>query len=331
MTRQALLLALAAIWLTGVAVPLGWWLRQRRRPDLWAALPLPAALLDTTGRPVNRAGPDSPADLTADGALPARGRTSRAISRDGTPLAMSGLPGGALALALPADPLRDRRDRLLADLGSRLAHDLNTPLAAVLGHLDLIRHEAISEQARASVQVCQQEVARAHTLARDLLALTRLRAGTARRAPEHAGALAEEAASALLPLADQLDAGLTVQTPSERVLVDVAAEDLVRALRNLLLNALHHGLGEQRQVRLCVDADPRAVTFRVQDSGPGLTADKLAELSEPLARGDTNSTTPGNGLGLAIAQEVVHAHGGQLGSIQHGAWSEITFTLARVA
>ncbi len=318
---------LTVLWLAGTLVPLVWWLRQRRRPDLWTSLPLPAAVLNSTGTPTATGGPHSPSDLTVDLALPAPGRTARSRSRDGSPVALTGLPGGALALALPADPVRERRDHLLADLGGRLAHDLNTPLAAVLGHLDLVAHEPISEQARNSITVCQAEIARAHTLAGDLLALTRLRAGTARRAHEHAGAIAEGAASALLPLADQLDAELVVETPSDRVLVDVVADDLLRALRNLLTNALQHGLGERRRVRLCVDADSTSVTFRVQDSGPGLAPDELVRLSEPMVRGQTQAI--GSGLGLAIATEVVGAHGGELTSGRNGAWAELRFTLPR--
>ena len=64
-------------------------------------------MLNTTGTPTATGGPDSPHDLTVDLALPAPGRTARSRSRDGSPVALTGLPDGALALALPADPLRD--------------------------------------------------------------------------------------------------------------------------------------------------------------------------------------------------------------------------------
>ena len=102
-----------------------------------------------------------------------------------------------------------------------------------------------------------------------------------------------------------------MDVPSERVMVDVAEGDLLRALRNLIGNALTHGLGERRDVHVAVSTDADTVTFAVADSGPGLSADDVARLSEPLVRGD-GVTGPGSGLGLAIVAEVLAAHGSAL-------------------
>jgi signal transduction histidine kinase len=215
-------------------------------------------------------------------------------------------------------------------LGSRLAHDINTPLDALRGHLDLIAHEPISDAARESVRTCQRELGRLQTTAQDLLAFTRLRAGGGRRAHHAAGALAEEAAAALLDRADELGASLTVDVPSERVIVDAAEGDLLRALRNLIGNALTHGLGERRDVRVTVAADADTVTFSVADSGAGLTPDDLARLSQPLTRGD-GATGPGSGLGLAIVSEVLAAHGSALTvALRAGGGAVLSFTLPRV-
>ena len=61
-------------------------------------------------------------DLRPTTPLPPRGQTVRAQAADGTPLALTGTARGALVVALPANPVAERRDKLLADLGSRLAH-----------------------------------------------------------------------------------------------------------------------------------------------------------------------------------------------------------------
>jgi len=304
--------ALAAVWLTLALVPVGWWLRGRRHVDLWRAMPVPLALLSQDGQVQQRTGPASESDLTATSGLPAAGRVARAVSTDGTPLALAGLPrGGAVAVALPADPVGERRDRVLAELGARLAHDINTPLAALHGHLDLLTHTALDERSRASVQTCQRELTRLQTTAQDLLTYTRLRAGGSTRRPHLAGALAEEAAAALLQQADELQATLTVHGPAERVMVDVAEAELVRALRNLISNALTHGLGDDRHVLVSVDSTPETVTFAVTDNGAGLTPEQLSELSQPLVRGP-HTPSPGSGLGLAIVAEVLTGHGSAL-------------------
>ena len=322
---------LVAAWLVLAAVPFAWWLLQRRRVDVWRALPVPAAMLGPDGHVRDQAGPVSEVAFDVTTGLPAHGHVIRTRSADGTPMALAGVRGGALAVALPRDPVADRRDHVLAELGSHLAHDINTPLDALRGHLDLIAHEPISDPARESVRTCQRELARLQTTAQDLLAFTRLRAGGGRRAHHLAGALAEEAAAALLDRADELGATLTVDVPSERVVVDVSEGDLLRALRNLIGNALTHGLGERRDVTVGVSADADTATFSVADSGRGLTRDELTRLSEPLTRGE-GVTGPGSGLGLAIVTEVLAAHGAALDvAPRDGGGAVLSFTLPRVA
>ena len=321
---------LGAAWLGLSAVPFLWWLLTRGRVDVWSALPVPAALLRSDGAVLARSGP--PADVAFDvpSALPARGHVVRLRASDGTPLAVAGVRGGALALALPADAVAERRDRVLAELGSRLAHDINTPLGALHGHLDLIAHEQVSDAARESVRICQRELARLQTTAQDLLAFTRLRAGGGRQSRHLAGALAEEAAAALLDRADEAGATMTLVVPHEAVAVEAAEADLVRALRNLLANALSHGLGELRRVELQVLADDAGVTFCVVDSGTGLSQDQLDRMCQPMVRG-AGTEVSGSGLGLAIAAEVLAGHGSALRAGRDaGGRPAISFTLRRV-
>lgn len=320
---------LAVVWLLLAAVPLLWWLGSRRRVDVWQSLPVPAALLDRDGKVRSRTGPASDVAFTVNAGLPPAGRVTRTRASDGTPLAVTGIRGGALAVALPADPVAGRRDKVLAELGARLAHDINTPLGALHGHLDRIGHEPISDAARESVGICQRELVRLQTTAQDLLTFTRLRAGGGTRGPQLAGALAEEAAAALLDRADELQANLTVEVPSERVVVDVAEADLVRALRNLISNALSYGLGQQRDVTVSVAATADTVTFSVTDSGPGLTPQQLEVLSQPLVRG-ASQVGSGSGLGLAIVAEVLAGHGSHLDTGPDAAGrATLSFTLPR--
>jgi len=319
----------AGLWAASLAGLAAWWLVTRRRVDTWRLWPVPAALLDAGGAVRARTGPPGGPDLAAATGIPAPGQIVRGATADGTPLAIAGFPGGALAVALPRDPVTDRRDAMLAELAPRLAHDVYTPLTAVVGHLDLLAHEPISDTARQSIAVCRSEVERIATMSRDLLALTALRGGTATRTHAYAGALAEEAVAGVLPLADELGAAVTFEAPAEAAIVDVAEGDLIRALRNLLLNALRHGLGNDRVVTLRVTGTADAVTFAVIDSGPGVPPERLDALCQPMVRGD-GATGPGSGLGLAIVAEVLRAHGSRLTVTNDKGGATFAFTLPRV-
>lgn len=319
----------AGLWVASLALLGSWWLLTRRRVDTWRLLPVPAALLDTSGAVRARTGPPGGPDLAAATGVPAPGQVVRGATADGTPLAVAGFRGGALAVALPRDPVTDRRDAMLAELAPRLAHDVYTPLTAVVGHLDLVAHEPISDVARQSITVCRNEIERIATMSRDLLTLTALRGGTATRTHAYAGALAEEAVAGVLPLADELDAAVTFEAPAEAAVVGVAEGDVIRALRNLLLNALRHGLGDDRHVTLRVAGTDDAVTFAVTDSGPGVPPEKLDALCQPMVRGD-GSVGPGSGLGLAIVAEVLRAHGSRLTVTNAPNGATFAFTLPRV-
>jgi signal transduction histidine kinase len=321
---------LGVLWVASLAALAGWWLLTRRRIDTWRLLPVPAALLDSGGAVRSRTGPRGGPDLAATTGVPAPGQVVRGATADGTPLAVAGFRGGALAVALPRDPVADRRDAMLAELAPRLAHDVYTPLSAMVGHLDLIAHEPISEAAKQSVRVCQQELERIATMSRDLLALTAIRGGTATRTTAYAGALAEEVVAGILPEADGLGAKVTFEAPAEAAIVEVSEGDVIRALRNLLINALRHGLGEARRVTLRVTGTEDAVTFAVVDSGPGVAPEDVEALCQPMVRGE-GVTGSGSGLGLAIVAEVLRAHGSRLQVSSNGHGATFAFTLPRVA
>jgi len=61
-------------------------------------------------------------------------------------------------------------------------------------------------------------------------------------------------------------------------------------------------------------AQPEGATIRVcvQDDGPGLPSGLEQKLFDKFSRGNSESTTPGVGLGLAICRSIVEAHGGQI-------------------
>ena len=85
---------------------------------------------------------------------------------------------------------------------------------------------------------------------------------------------------------------------------------LRRVLANLIGNAIRYGGGEIYVSSGMVNK--RRVFFTIEDNGPGIQEDKIAQLFKPFVQGDNARGGQGSGLGLAIVQRFVSHHGGQV-------------------
>jgi signal transduction histidine kinase len=114
--------------------------------------------------------------------------------------------------------------------------------------------------------------------------------------------------------------------PGPARLVQADEHLLTRAIENLLDNALRH-TPEGGEVRLGWQVERDRVEISVADTGPGIPADDLARIFDPLYRGEgsRNRKTGGAGLGLAIAKRILLAHNGDL-TAANGDQSGATFT-----
>jgi signal transduction histidine kinase len=96
----------------------------------------------------------------------------------------------------------------------------------------------------------------------------------------------------------------------DRAVAKVPALAMKRALRNLLINAATHGKGGTVSLR----QQPDGIVIEIRDTGPGIPQDLLVRVFEPFFRAEPGrvQTTPGAGLGLAIAKEIIERSGGEL-------------------
>lgn len=192
------------------------------------------------------------------------------------------------------------------------AHELRTPVAAMLGELDVaLRGARSADEYRATLRSAREEVERLRRLVDGLTALARIDAGhlDGDREPARAGELAAAALSA--EAADLAAAGCVVrfevaddpELEAHRPLVEVA-------LGNLLRNAARHAPGAP--VVLRVSCDGARAIFDVDDGGPGIPPADHDGLFDRFARGGEarRSDRDGLGLGLPITREVARRHGG---------------------
>jgi signal transduction histidine kinase len=103
-----------------------------------------------------------------------------------------------------------------------------------------------------------------------------------------------------------------VQEGDADVLVTGQADLLGRAIENVVRNAIKHSPeGGEVQLQLRAQPDARQLCIRVMDRGPGVSQAELETIFQPFFRA-SNASTEGHGLGLAIAQHVIEAHGGSI-------------------
>ncbi len=216
------------------------------------------------------------------------------------------------------------RRRMTADI----AHDLRTPLTVIAGYLEAMRDETLRPTpARFAMmhdetQVLLRLVADLHTLA-----LTDAGELVLKRAPVAPQLLLERAAASFQHAAAQAGVELNIAAQPGLPAILGDEEQLVRALGNLLSNALRH-TPPGGQVTLAADALPAGLALSVSDTGEGIPAEHLPNIFERFYRADASrqQASGGSGLGLAIVRSIVEAHGGTV-SVASAPGQGTTFTL----
>lgn len=199
--------------------------------------------------------------------------------------------------------LLDEKDVMLGAIG----HDLKTPLAALRVRIESVPDEA--QRARMADSI--EDITR--TLD-DILSLARIgRANPEEFETVDITALAEGVVEEFEDLGEPVTIDLA-EAGAARVVARVQVTWLKRALRNLVSNAVRYGASARVSVRRVQDRHGAGVVLSVEDDGPGIAPDRIAEMLEPFTRGDTsrNRSTGGAGLGLTLARAIAEAHGGGL-------------------
>jgi PAS domain S-box-containing protein len=232
-----------------------------------------------------------------------------------TPLlgAQGDVDGAVLVLADVTERHRieDAQRRFVADA----SHEMRTPVAALKGMLELLVDGAKDVPAVRDdfLRTMQVEVDRLGRLVADLLTLAQLEAGSLRvtPAPESAEGLLDGVAEVLRTLAEQAGVRISVEVPETGIRVLADRDRIVQVLLSFTDNALKHS-PQGGTVHLHAERHGDAVRLEVADEGPGIGPEELSRVFERFYRSDTARTGGGAGLGLAIAKEIVEAHGSSI-------------------
>ena len=202
------------------------------------------------------------------------------------------------------------RRNLMADV----AHELRTPLTVIQGNLQAIL-DGVYPLDETQVAGLYDETRLLTRLVDDLRELALAEAGQLRleRAPMDLVALARAVAANFAPAAEAAGVTLVAPVGGKAVHVMGDADRLGQVLRNLLSNALRHTPAGQ-QVTVRVEEAGNQALLTVADTGTGIAADDLPHVFDRFYRGSKSRgrCVGSAGLGLAIARQLVMAHGGEI-------------------
>jgi two-component system phosphate regulon sensor histidine kinase PhoR len=218
-------------------------------------------------------------------------------------------------------PLR-RVEEMRADFIANASHELRTPLAALLGFIETLQGPAKNDLAARDkfLAIMQGQATRMARLIDDLLSLSRieLNAHLPPNTPLDLAPVVKQVADGLQTLARDRAVMIKVSVPQDVLVVLGDRDELIRALENLVENALKYGAAGKRVDITLASSQTRAgaseVRLAVRDYGPGIAPEHLPRLTERFYRVDVADSRAqgGTGLGLALVKHVLNRHGGRL-------------------
>ncbi|WP_377321733.1 sensor histidine kinase [Pimelobacter simplex] len=204
---------------------------------------------------------------------------------------------------------RHRSELQVRQFVADASHELRTPLTTIAGYTELARRRGDAETSAVALAKVEEEAARMTALVEDLLLLARLDAGRP---------LAAEPVDLTRLLLEAVDDARVVapehrwriNLPPDSVPIEVVGDEhrLHQVVTNLLTNARKY-----TPAGTTVTVTVRADGFDVHDDGPGFPPELVGTAFERFTRGDAaRHRADGVGLGLALVQAIVSAHGGSV-------------------
>lgn len=245
---------------------------------------------------------------------------------------------------LQREELLLRRERM-ASLGTTLAgaaHELNNPLAAIIGFAQLLLTRELDDEARSALDTIDREATRAARVVKDLLLLARPNSSGEREPRDLNEIVRYILATRAYPQQARQIVCLTELAPDAPIVAGERSQ-LEQVVLNLVVNAEQaiaerldvpcpprdDAMPERGRILVRTETTPEHVILTVEDNGRGIPAEQLARIWD--AFWTTKTEGEGTGLGLSVVRDLVAGHGGTIDAESHvGAGSRFRVRLPRV-
>ncbi|HNK63495.1 MAG TPA: HAMP domain-containing sensor histidine kinase [Anaerolineales bacterium] len=202
---------------------------------------------------------------------------------------------------------------------ANVSHEMKTPLTSIQGFAQAMLDGAAdtAESRQQAAQIIYNESGRMHRMVLDLLDLAKLDAGTAdlKMSPVNMRALLNAVAEKFTPQSQRAGVRIEVVAPENLPLVIADGDRMAQVFTNLVDNALKF-TPRDGDITLSAEViEAKQMHIRVKDSGVGIPEDEQAHIFQRFYQADPargGGERHGAGLGLAIAHEIVFAHGGRI-------------------
>ena len=210
---------------------------------------------------------------------------------------------------------------------SDASHELKTPLTVILSSTELAGGERDPEKTKQYVEGIRAESLRMKALVEDMLTLARTESGAKQTLDAvNLSDTVLESALAFEPVAFESGRELSYNIQPELTVRGSAVQ--LRRLADILLDNAMKYAAAGTPVGLLLRREGRGALLQVENRGETIPAEKLPHLFDRFYRVDESRTGgEGFGLGLAIAQSIVQAHGGSIGCTSAEGITRFTVTL----
>ncbi len=192
------------------------------------------------------------------------------------------------------------------------SHDLQEPLRAVSGYVELLRQrlpELLDDKAKGYIAGATDGTLRMQQLINDLLAFSRLSTQAGARKEAALDKLLESALANLQVSIQEAGARITHERlPTLRV----DAPQMVQLFQNLVGNAIKFRSREAPEIHIGAHKERNAWIISVRDNGIGIEAQYFERIFQVFQRLHTRTQYPGTGIGLAVCKKIAEHHGGRI-------------------